>query len=322
MDRDSVKALIRELHEDPNVKMEDRGGWVSAPCPLAEFRHEKGTDNRFSFGVKVDENEQSTYNCFACHAHGYLLSLVDLVEEYTGRDLSELREQVDDADYLSPFVPNWDNRKRPVAKELNLEPADESLIEIYDSAVDHPYVRGRGISNNTIRWINLRVDPDNKGEERILFPVYDHKKRFFGFSGRSIHEDTRLRVRDYFGLPKQYMLLGSHLVDPAQDDFIVLVEGLFDYAKVWEYGYPAVAVMHSTVTLQQAHALKEIGLPVVSMFDNDAAGRSGESILVEMVGRHLPLYKVRYPGGRRPPKDPGELTREQVESMIDERRIL
>lgn len=331
MDRVSIKEFLRELHENPNVLIEDRGDWVGSTCPLSPWLHERGTDNHISFGIKVDDNSQSAFNCFSCHKAGPLTKLVDLVEEYSGRDLSTIRVSVDDTDYLSPYVPKWDGRKRMDNTIVNLEPADESVIEIYDSAVGHWYLAQRGILDETAAFLNLRVDPDNKGEERILFPVYDHHKRFFGFSGRSTHDDTELRVRDYFGLPKRQLLLGSHLINKDVDKYIILVEGLFDYAQVWNYGYSAVAALHSSLTLTQTNILIEIGLPVVCMFDNDQAGRNGQEIVKQSLARHIPLFKVRYPTGttkirsnRRGfgPKDPATLTQDQLDFMLAERRVL
>jgi len=163
-----------------------------------------------------------------------------------------------------------------------------------------------------------------------LFPVYGYDKKLYGFSGRAVSKKTKLRVKDYHGLPKKHMLLGAHLIQP-DDEFVILTEGLFDYANMVENGYPGLAMMCSALTDEQAEILKDIGRPVYFFHDDDKAGLEARDKVREKLCQYLPVLKVRYPaectvetpeGDLRPPQDPAELSRKQIAKMLKDARLM
>ena len=104
-----------------------------------------------------------------------------------------------------------------------------------------------------------------------------------------------------------------------------------DYARMRTLGFPGLAFMSSTLTKWQAEILKTIGKPVYFLHDDDEAGRDARDNAKELLWRHVPLMKVRYPkdctveteeGDLRPPEDPAELNADQVEQMIADARLL
>jgi DNA primase len=203
-------------------------------------------------------------------------------------------------------------------------------FDLYDSAEGHPYLKKRGVTRRATKEMELLLDPGDGGEPRILFPVYGLDKQLYGFSGRAVSPTAKLKVKDYHGLPKKRLLLGAHLL-AKEDPFVVLVEGLIDYARMRTLGYAGLAFMSSTLTEWQADILKSIGKPVYFFHDDDVAGRDARSKAKGLLWRHVPVMKVRYPkdstvetpeGGLRPPRDPAELTAEQVREMIDDARFL
>ena len=136
-----------------------------------------------------------------------------------------------------------------------------------------------------------------------------------------------MRVRDYHGFQKASALLGIHLVNP-KDKFVVVVEGLFDMAVVYQYGYSVVATMHAGLTDAQFAKLKDLGLPLLSMFDNDKAGIEATQRMVEKVGNALPMSVAPYfprvtsKGKKVWVKDPGACTMEEVDKMVSEATIV
>ena len=177
------------------------------------------------------------------------------------------------------------------------------------------------------------VDPCDPadGEERILFPVFGPDKELYGLTGRATNKAARLKVRDYFGLKKAAGLLGAHLIDPKVHRYVLIVEGLFDYANAWECEQPALAVMHSTMTDRQAAIVRDFGLPAYMFYDNDSAGLKGANTAGKQLVKYIPVMKVRYPevwieipeepDGGHWLKDPGELTSDEFRSMIDDARL-
>lgn len=326
MDRNEVKEFVKEIL-GPNTLTIDTEGWVGLCCPLSPFTHAGGHDSHPSAGISVKPGETSVFNCFTCHSKGKLSWLVRKLASFTGEDYGEYAETLDKGEFYGGFIPTWGT----VTEDKIPKPIDkESSFDLYDPAYNHPYLAERGISREAAVRMELLHDPGDGGTERILFPVYSPSKELYGFTGRAVTPHAKLRVKDYFGLPKRHLLLGSHLVQD-DDDYVIVVEGLFDYAKLVTYEYPAMAFMSSTLTTHQADILKSIGKPVYFFHDNDAAGEDARDNAKELLWRHLPVMKVRYPteecietpeGGMRRAKDPAELTRKQVAKMIREARLL
>lgn len=327
MDRREVKEFIKEVL-GVNTMMVDQERWVSICCPLAAWRHPGGHDNNPSAGISVKPNSTSIFNCFTCHKKYPLNGLLSDLERYTGEDWGDLITAIETGEYFGGTVPKWGETSEEV--DQLPDPIDRHFhFELYDSAAGHPYLRSRGITKAAARRMELLHDPGDGGAERILFPVYGRDGQLYGFSGRATDKEVKLRVKDYFGLPKRHLLLGSHLILP-DDEYVILVEGLFDYARMVSYDQPAMAFMSSTLTPMQAEIVKDIGKPVYFFHDDDAPGEDARDRARELLWRHVPVMKVRYPreatvetpeGDLRPPEDPAELSREQVEQMLDDARL-
>lgn len=327
MDRVSVRELVRDVM-GPNTPMIDTDNWVSIPCPLAPWTHEKRRDGNPSAGISVRENDASIFNCFTCHRKGPVPWLLRLLTERTGEDYGPMADSIEQGEFFGGHVPEWgemrteDSLPEPINKE--------EYFDLYDPAAGHPYLRERGITTWAANECELLFDPGDGGEPRILFPVYGYDKKLYGFSGRAIHKTAKLKVKDYYGLPKKRLLLGSHLLR-GDEKYVMLVEGIVDYARMVGHGFPAMAFMSSTLTEWQAEILIDIGLPAYFFHDDDKAGREARDNAKELLCRHIPVMKVRYPkdctietpeGDLRPPEDPAELTAEQAQAMVDDARLL
>jgi len=331
MKRQDIKGLIKSI-SGPNSPTIDRGDWVSSTCPLAPYTHEGGTDSNPSFGIKVNDEGASVYNCLTCKKKGTVTLLLKKLEGFTGENYTDMISEVETEELLGSELPSWEADRGRVIDTLG-EPLSEDYLDIYDEAIDHPYVKQRGINNDTAKELLLKVDYESREGERILFPVFSPEGALHGFTGRSVLRDIEPRVRDYHGLPKRLLLLGADHIKP-QDGFIIIVEGLFDFAKLFQYGFPVVAVMHSTLTDPQADILKNFGKPVYCMFDNDQAGSEGLAVVIKQLSGFVPVLKVRYPRVypgyikkdrrevvRGKVKDPDGLTANEVDYMLRNSRI-
>lgn len=327
MDRESIKELVRDI-SGPNTEMIDTGQWVSIPCPLAPFTHEKGKDTHPSSGISVNEDGASIFSCFTCHRKGPVPWLLRTLSRYTGDDYYDEADSIEKGEFFGGTLPKWGESHEDEHEPKPIDKAES--FGLYEDAVGHPYLKKRGVTRRATKELELLFDPGDGGEPRILFPVYGLDKKLYGFSGRATRRSAKLKVKDYFGLPKKRMLLGAHLIRP-DDEYIILVEGLVDYAKMHTYGYPALAFMSSTLTPWQADIVKNIGKPVYFFHDDDTAGRDARDKAKELLWKHVPVMKVRYPkdctveteeGDSRPPEDPAELTADQVAEMIKDSRLL
>ncbi len=335
MDRSAIKDVLHDVF-GANTPMKDIGEWVSIRCPLAPWTHDHGHDGSPSAGVSVDPNGTSIFNCFTCKNKGPLHSMLRKYADFTGEDLEDLIEELSEEEYFGPrSLPDWDTLKAGNERTAQM-PLDEGIfMDLYDSAVGHPYLRERGISDATATKLDLMFDPRDPvdGFPRILFPVRGADGLLYGFSGRDITGKALLKVRDYSGLQKAHNVLGAHLVTRDNPDKILLVEGLFDYANTHEQGYCGCAVMHSTLTAMQAEIIRNFGKPTYLFYDNpaiDKAGRDGIEIAGKLLSNYVPTMRVRYPEieidddseeGFHLLKDPGELLKEDIDAMVADCRI-
>lgn len=318
MERLEIKELLKEVL-GPNTTLVDHTKWVGLCCPLAPWRHAGGRDSSPSSGISVKDDGTSIFHCWSCGAKGTVPWLLKELEKYTGESFKSIISSIEDGEFLGGTLPEWGSRKRDVIEARYL---DESYLELYDSAVGHWYLRDRGIDRVVAEDLQLLIDPeDSQGDERILFPVFDRKKRLQGFTGRAVLDTVELRVRDYHGFQKANALLGLHLVNP-DDRFVIVVEGLFDMATVYQYGYSVVATLHAGLTDAQFALLKDLGMPLMLMFDNDKAGVEATGRTIEKVGSSLPMSMAKYVArkdskGRKVwTKDPGACTMEEVDKMV------
>lgn len=324
MERDQIKELMRDVF-GRDFAMRDLGDWVSMRCPLAQWTHEKGHDSSPSAGVHVEPHGSSGFNCFTCHTKGPLSGMLRQYAEFTGEDLEDLIEEIEEGEFLGPRnIQSYEQMKRARMGEELAMPIDEGIyMDLYESAAGHPYLERRGVSAATATKLELLYDPkDSSGDPRILFPVRGPDGLLYGFSGRAT-KHAQLKVRDYFGLRKAQALLGSHLGSDAKR--IVLVEGLLDYAICHEYGEVGMAVMHSTFTDWQAAIVKNLRRPTYLMMDNDKAGKEGQDTMYQKLSGKVPLLRTHYPRiqvqddseqGWHWLNDPGEMLREEFEAMM------
>lgn len=331
MDRDQIREVLRDVF-GRNFYMRDLGAWVSIKCPLAQWTHEKGHDGTPSAGVSVDPNGPSGFNCFTCKNAGPFSRMLEFYSDFSGEDLSDLIEELQENEFLGPrTMQSWDQIRQNNVTEVAM-PIDEGLfMDLYDSAEGHPYLKRRGISRATTRKLELLYDPKDPadGEPRILFPVRGPDGLLYGFSGRATRKAAQLKVRDYCGLAKAQCVLGSHLAVTGRR--AIVVEGLVDYAITHEYGECGCAVMHGNMTEHQAAIMLDIGKPTYLMYDNDKAGREGTEAAIGYLRGQLPVMLTKYPKiqieddsekGWHWLKDPGEMLREEFEEMLTKARLL
>ena len=287
------------------------------------------------------EDNILTGNCFTCGNARPLHALVAQYAEFTGDDYSDLIEELEEHAYLGPAtLPDWDALK-VLDTESVLMPLNEALyMDLYDSAVGHPYLRQRGISDATAERLELLYDPEDTVDRdagtrkvaRILFPQRGPGGELYGFTGRDVTGRSPVKARDYAGFKKAYCVLGSHLVAQDNPREIITCEGIFDYAALHEMGYHGCAVMHSNMTEAQAEILRQFPIPNYLMYDDDDAGRKGVKAATELLIEYTPLMQVRYPeiwienssedDGGHYAKDPGELIREDVEWMLSDAQLI
>jgi hypothetical protein len=247
-------------------------------CPFAQWTHSDGYDSHPSFGISLHDDAPSAYKCFSCNMTGRLASLPTRLGGYRKKDYSKLRSWAEAAEMdgiASKPLPDWEavatiDYNAATAGETVLP---ETALNLFPQALGLPYLSQRNVTFLDVMRMQLRFDPI---QQRVLFPVYDYRQRFRGFTGRSIlpestYSKANPKVRDYFGLNKLELFL--HLRNRHKEQRKIIVEGLFDYANLVHNNYLGThAVLGTASTPEKIRILIDSGEPVYLLFDNDVAG--------------------------------------------------
>ena len=315
MDRQGIKAFLKQFG-GLGLTTADTGEWVNTQC-LFPWKHERGQDRMPSAGISVHPDGVSFYNCYACKSKGSLASVLRQLGHYRKIDYREHIKLLEIGEEFNLTPGEWGEKEE---KELPPEPLDARVhLGLYDTCYDHPYVLARSVSAATAEKIQLRYDPaDSRGEPRILFPVFSRDNQFYGYSGRAVNPGVEPKARNYFGLKKKWLLLGVHLI-AKKPQHIILVEGLFAYARFVENKQPVVASLGAELSEEQANILIDIGSPVYCFYDPDKAGIDGQKSVKKRLAKYLPVLKVRMP---HDVNDVDNLTRAEIADMILDARLM
>jgi len=331
MDERSLRDILKRM----GVTVVGRNGkWLQFSCPFARYSHRNGTDDNPSCGAMVNSEGVSCYKCLSCKKSGRISGLIRSLDHRNGTSRKSLALDADLADASVKFS-GFEGEDEPDTDEMPPSLDEHVYTGMYGEAYDYikarAYLKARGISKATAEHLELGYDVD---ERRIIFPVRHTDGRLYGFTGRSVLMEDKYpyakyqKVRDYLGLPKRYLLLGSEFINPALPNFVV--EGLFGYAHLWEIGADKyvnpLALMGSDPHIYKMELLRELNQLTILAVDNDEAGdaclygpydndtgqhEGGGAI--DLLCNHVPLVVPVWPKGK---EDPDELTLAEVRRMV------
>lgn len=324
MDETNLRLILGKM----GVRVESRSrDWLVAPCPLAPWRHRRGHDRTPSFAVRINPRGISGFTCQACHAQGRVAGLARLIGDYSGRDMADISVEANMIEASTGGLPNYDDLETPgesaPVAAVDPEPWGKRFKPFIFSNDACAYLEGRGVSRETAAQIGILWDAK---ERRVVFPVLTRTGVLAGFTGRAVDDGVTPKIRDYAGLPKRRLVMGCHLW--TRDLPVLVVEGLFAYAHLWELGINNKAnlgaILGSSITREKASIITEVGRSVFLLLDDDAGGDtclwgaptpSGARShgAVERLAFHVPVYVPKWPDGKA---DPDELTAEEVLAMM------
>ncbi len=142
---------------------------------------------------------------------------------------------------------------------------------------------------------------------RLMIPIARDTGSVIAFGGRALEHD---QVPKYLNSPetpiysKSRTLYGLSLTksDVRSAGFVVIVEGYFDFAQVFQAGgVPVVATCGTALTPSQAQLLRRFASKTVLCFDPDAAGQGAAERSCELlVSEGFEVNVVSLPGGQDP----------------------
>jgi 5S rRNA maturation endonuclease (ribonuclease M5) len=220
--------------------------------------------------------------------------------------IRKLEGEEDIGGAIASFTTRSEAKVRDELLRIMAQPSYTVEVPSYAEAVlkpwarSHPYVRSRGISQETCERLQIGYDP---AANRIVFPhwwngkLVGWQKRIIPFS-RSWPGTTPPypKYKNSSGFPKSETLYGFDRV--ADMNHAVVVESPMSLAKAYELGWRSVvATFGAKVSQTQINLLRDFSRVYV-WFDDDVPGHRAEYKLVNGLHRHTDVRVVEPDHGR------------------------
>ena len=242
------------------------------------------------------------YNCFVCGGG----SLKYLTKQLGFEDISI---------ELGKVPPSIASLEKQLSDMVQTKPINEDIFkdEFYkiENEMDCPDYLLNRIKYETVLHFDLHIcDSYNSFyNERIIFPIYSYNNR--GFIARDYTEMKHQKYLFPKNMKKQEYLFGE-----MKDDAVIIVEGVFDVMKLWEYGYySCVSTMGVTIGDVQVEMMLKNGIKnIIIMPDGDEAGGK----FVERMFDYTDVFKIEAMFSITG-KDPCDMGKYEVDHSYDKR---
>lgn len=318
-------------------------------CP---FHNEKTP----SFTVS---SEKQIYKCFGCGEAGNVISFVMKTRNMAFPEAVKLLGEkvgivVDDAD--SPGKSSATNEKFKRMYDINIQAARYFYTNLKRFKAPYEYLKGRGITDETIKKFGIGFALDNwqgirsylkqrgfseeeilqlglttKNEKgniydrfrnRIIFPVFNVSGRVIGFGGRVL-DDSKPKYLNSPETPifhKGTNLYGLNLaIKNNQARTVIMVEGYMDVISLSQQGVTnVVATLGTALTEGQCKLLKRYIDTVIVSFDSDVAGQNATIRGLEILQKSgFDLKILQIPSGKDPDEFIRSFGREKFLNLVD-----
>lgn len=296
-----------------------RKGWVEVPCPLAPWRHSKGTDSNPSFGIRVGVQSVAQVHCFSCAYSGDLIDLVMELRHLSEKDsrydfklAMQIAETVEEEAGLE--LAFYDDKAKQGPPPVYYFP--ESWLDTFPSCLKAEdgllYCQSRSVPKWVIKELDLRYDPLQR---RVCFPVRDFAGDLVGFHGRAIDKDNPLTYRMYTypqkgGHNNPQFWFGEHLLD--LDKPVLAVESVFDHARAYEVYRNTACPLTAEINKDKVDRMRDV-LCMITMLDGDKAGRRGAAKLRKGLEPHTHCININIPDDL----DPGKMSTVSIRKLLD-----
>lgn len=305
--KDAVSMRMALDHYGVNW-LRKRGGELRGRCPIHKG---EGTD---TFHANLSKN---AFQCFSCKARGNVLDFVAAMEQCTIRDAA--------VKLAGLFLVRSDGSGRAAAPKTAVpKPCGGSLCGKAGIAnkpltfrlnIDalHPYLRERGIQTETADLFGVGFFTGRGSMSgRVVIPIENERGEVLAYAGRSV-DGREPRYKLPAGFQKSLELFNVHrAVRDNQARSVVVVEGFFDCMKVYQAGYPCVALMGSSMSERQEDLLATQFRAAWLLFDGDDAGRAAGVECAARLAHRIFVKVVSLPDG----KQPDMLTPDELKDLL------
>ena len=283
------------------VKLQHKGSNWMACCPF----HKEKTP---SFAVNPSKQ---FYKCFGCGEHG---TAITFLMKFKGLSFPEAIKEL--ADDLGMEVPEDPQAKVRQAKAKTLTDYLAQAAEFYHQTLFHDrkaieYLKGRGITEETVNKFQLGLSPDgwqgleaifkskayedpkldecglvitkdahryDRFRSRIMYPIRNPRGQVIGFGARTMvpgEEPKYLNSPETPVYHKSQELYGLYEARDAihKKGRAIVCEGYMDVIQMSQGGFlETVAALGTSITPEHVKKLFQLSDHVYFSFDGDAAG--------------------------------------------------
>lgn len=184
-------------------------------------------------------------------------------------------------------------------KEKVIEITSVNLMDYFRGRVVESFRKERGFTKEIMRKFEVLEDK----EGFLIFPIRNESGELKGVVKRK-----NRYFRTYCKVGK--FLYGENLLEAKE---AILVEGIADVMRSYQYGYPALGLFGCGITPEREQFISRRLRKVVLALDTDLSGRRASWKIYERIKNKLDIFVVKFPDIR---KDIGELTKEEMNEMI------
>lgn len=283
--------MIEKILDDCGIDYEERSDEYWACCPMHKER--TGRDDR---NPSWSINKNGAHYCFSCHYKGNLYVLIrDLKGESAARAYrGEVETFGRTADInvraVKGKATDWVYERKREAKKAQGLP--ETYLAMFDPTIPRYALEARDIGPMAAERYEVHW---NDGS--WILPFRHPSGYLIGWQEKE--EGGRRFKNQPLEMKKGSTLFGYHVVQPELQVF--LVESPLDAVRLYDYGYPAMALAGSKATHTQVKLLMGFDRVILAL-DNDEAGIAATHMLRRELPHALPItyHNKEY-------KDPGEM---------------
>ncbi len=325
--------IVSVISEYVNLKRSGRN--LVGLCP---FHSEKTP----SFNVSP---ENGFFHCFGCGAGGDVITFIRRIENLDYIDAVKLLASRAGLEVPTDTASNGMGELRKRIYEANREAARfyHKMLYSYEGAKGLSYLRGRSLSEATIKHFGLGYSPPSryalvdylrsKGfkdselvsanlafmsrsghaidrfADRVMFPIIDVRGNVIAFGGRIMSDEKPkyLNTSDTPVFKKSSNLFALNFAKNVGEGMLILCEGYMDVIALHQAGFQnAVATLGTAITTEQAMIIKRYADEIAICYDADEAGQKATTRAIGILRpTGIKIRVVTVPSG----KDPDEFIR-------------
>lgn len=209
------------------------------------------------------------FYCFGCEAKGDMIAFVARLEQCDS--FVALRKVV-------KILGGFKSSPRVVVPPVNRKLAREEAFLFFNTlpkprwlTIGSNYMLDRGFDFRTLSHFDVRLNPSST--HPVIIPLYQGN-RFAGYVSR----------RTDAGEPRYWYNKGfmrrDTLVGKVVDGPVLVVEGIMDLMKAWQFGYHnSCAILGWKCAVHQLRLISAVQTSLICALDSDAAGERGYEYL-------------------------------------------